>query len=118
MAKISVLPPDDDDDRLRRALGQTAVEPPPPPPPHQQRPVMTETLRPAPVLPASRTASKVTVSVRMAPETQARLAEIGDAIGWSSNKIMTALVEQQAAMLSDVYERNGEAGVLKILRGR
>ncbi|MBF0393839.1 MAG: hypothetical protein HQL38_14265 [Alphaproteobacteria bacterium] len=103
--RLSVLPPDgDDDERLRRALGQPAAEAPAP--------------SPASPAPARVPAAKVTVSVRMSPDTQARLAAIGDAIGWSSNKIMTHLVENQATVLSQAFERDGEAGVLKLLRAR
>ncbi|MBF0306883.1 MAG: hypothetical protein HQL41_14670 [Alphaproteobacteria bacterium] len=58
--RLSVLPPDgDDDERLRRALGQAAAETPGP--------------SPTSPVPARVPAAKVTVSVRMSPDTQARL---------------------------------------------
>lgn len=105
--KISTVPPADDDDevRLRRVLGssvsQTKAAPPAVPQP------LPEPLPPTP--------AKVTVSVRMAPSTQAGLAAIGQALGWTSNRIMTALVEHQARVLRETFEREGREGVLKHL---
>jgi hypothetical protein len=117
---MSIVPPDDeDDDRLRRALGQAA---PPAAHPPVAEPVSTPKEAKAPSAPVAPAAlpekpnkRKVTVSVRMSPETQANLASLGDSIGWSSNRIMTALIEGQSEALMAVYRKDGVAGALRLL---
>jgi hypothetical protein len=65
-----------------------------------------------------RLAPKVTKSVRVSPETEASLAAIGQALGWSANKLMTALVESSTVALARRFEREGVAGALNILVSR
>lgn len=112
---MSLVPPGDDhdDDRLRRALGQSP--PPTPAPATPPAPVPVQSVATSTQPSAAPVPPKVTVSVRMAPETQASLAAIGKALGWSSNRIMTALVEHQACVLKAIFEKEGAAGALKLL---